>query len=71
MQNQIININYNNEAISVKRDASLEQLLKNIKSLTGKTCLIVTHRPAALAIADKVFALADGKLQHKNKNELA
>ena len=31
MQNQIININYNNEAISVKRDASLEQLLKNRK----------------------------------------
>ena len=59
------------EATSALDNATEEQLLKNIKSLTGKTCLIVTHRPAALAIADKVFALADGKLQHKNKNELA
>lgn len=58
------------EATSALDNATEEQLLKNIKALTGKTCLIVTHRPAALAIADKIFALTDGKLEQKNKNEL-
>ena len=58
------------EATSALDNATEEQLLKNIKSLTGKTCLIVTHRPAALAIADKVFAFTDGKLQQKNNSEL-
>lgn len=31
MQNQIINIIYNNEAISISRDASLQQLMRNRK----------------------------------------
>ena len=58
------------EATSALDSATEEQFLQNIKALRGKTCLIVTHRPAALAIADKVFAFSDGKLQSKNKNEL-
>lgn len=33
MQNQIIDITYNNEAISVRRDASLQQLMKNKRLL--------------------------------------
>ena len=48
----------------------VKESLQNLKALSGKTCLIVTHRPAALAIADKTLALMDGKLQIKNKNEL-
>ena len=36
-------------------DAETEaQLLKNLKALKDKTIIIVTHRPAALEIADKV-----------------
>ena len=36
-------------------DAETEaQLLRNLKQLTDKTIIIVTHRPAALEIADKV-----------------
>ena len=58
------------EATSALDATTEEQLLQNLKALMGKTCLIVTHRPAALAIADKVLALTDGKLQIKNKNEL-
>ena len=58
------------EATSALDAATEEQLLQNLKALSGKTCLIVTHRPAALAIADKTLALMDGKLQIKNKNEL-
>lgn len=33
MQNQIIDIKYNNEVISVRRDASLQQMLKNKRLL--------------------------------------
>lgn len=33
MQNQIIDITYNNEVISVRRDASLQQMLKNKRLL--------------------------------------
>ena len=58
------------EATSALDAATEEQLLQNLKALSGKTCLIVTHRPAALAIADKTLALMDGKLQTQNKNEL-
>ena len=58
------------EATSALDAPTEEQLLQNLKALTGKTCLIVTHRPAALAIADKTFALTDGTLKMQNKNEL-
>ncbi len=50
------------EATSALDSQTETQLLQNVKSLTGKTCLIVTHRPAALAIADKVFELSEGKI---------
>ena len=35
------------------------RLLENIRSLTDKTVLIVTHRPAALSICDKVLHFTD------------
>ena len=57
------------EATSALDAATEEEFLQNVKALTGKTCLIVTHRPAALAIADKTLSFLDGKLQ--NKNELS
>ena len=40
-----------------------ERLLQNIKNLKNKTCLIVTHRPAALAIADRVIVVEDKKIK--------
>ena len=36
-----------------------EQLLKNLRSLTDKTVIIVTHRPAALAICDRVLRFTE------------
>ena len=30
-----------------------EQILKNLRALPGKTVLVVTHRPAALALCDR------------------
>ncbi len=41
------------------------RLLENIRALQNKTCLIVTHRPAALAIADRILVVENGKIQEK------
>lgn len=42
------------------------RLLENIRALKDKTCLIVTHRPAALAIADRVLVVENGKIIENN-----
>ena len=50
------------EATSALDNETEQKLLANIKNLKNKTCLIVTHRPAALAIADKVWLVENGKI---------
>ena len=45
------------EATSALDGETEEKLLENIRELKDKTCLIVTHRPAALAIADHVLSV--------------
>ena len=44
------------ESTSALDDVTEKQLLENIRSLTDKTMIIVTHRKAALAICDKTVA---------------
>jgi ATP-binding cassette subfamily B protein len=45
-------------------DAETEKaLLQNIKKLENKTCLIVTHRPAALDIADNILSVENKKIR--------
>ncbi len=51
------------EATSALDTDTEKQLLENIKQLSGKTCLIVTHRPAALQIANRVFYVESGKIK--------
>ena len=43
-----------------------ERLLKNIKNLKNKTCFIVTHRPAALSISDRIVVVEDKKIKELN-----
>lgn len=44
-------------------DAQTEkQVLENIKCLRNRTCLIVTHKAAALAVCDVVLRFVDGKI---------
>ena len=41
-------------------DADTERrLLRNLQSMTDKTVVIVTHRPAALSICDRVIEFAE------------
>lgn len=51
------------EATSALDGETEKRLLENIRNTAGKTCLIVTHRPAALAIADKVLRVGGGKIE--------
>ncbi len=57
------------EATSALDTQTELSLLENIRALRNKTCLIVTHRPAALSIADKILSVENGKIYVK-ENEL-
>ena len=59
------------EATSALDGETERRLLENIKALENKTCLIVTHRPAALDIADAVLRVESGKITRtERKTEL-
>lgn len=45
------------EATSALDEATEARLLSNLRQMTDKTVLIVTHRPAALSIVDRTVAL--------------
>ncbi len=50
------------EATSALDENTEAQMLKNISAMRDKTCIIVTHRPAALAICDFTFHIAEGHM---------
>ena len=49
------------EATSALDEATEAQLLQNLRALPDQTCLIVTHRPAALAICNKTVTMEGRK----------
>jgi len=56
------------EATSALDAATEEALLTNLRRASrGRTIVIVTHRLGALAIADRVLCLADGKIVQEGK----
>lgn len=55
------------EATSALDGETERKLLENVRALKDKTCLIVTHRPAALAIADKILVVDHGKIYYKQE----
>lgn len=50
------------EATSALDSETERRLLENIKGLQNKTCIIVTHRPAALEIADRILLIENEKI---------
>ena len=47
-------------------DAETEKtVLERLRALPGKTCIAVTHRPAALALADRQLEIANGRIECK------
>ena len=55
------------EATSALDEATEKRLLENLKTMTDKTVLIVTHRPADLEICGKVIAVSDSGIEVKNE----
>ena len=49
------------EATSALDGPTEAQLLKNLRAMTDRTVLIITHREAALAICDKQIHFEKGK----------
>ena len=49
------------EATSSLDEATEAQVLKNLRALPERTCLCISHRPAALEICDRVIRLEDGR----------
>lgn len=50
------------EATSALDEATEERVLKRLRALSNRTCLCITHRPAALEICDRVIRVVDGKI---------
>ena len=53
------------EATSALDSETESALLQNLKAMKNKTCLIVTHRPAALELADRILTLDNGQIKEK------
>ena len=50
------------EATSALDEATEERVLKRLRALPNRTCLCITHRPAALDICDRTIRVVDGKI---------
>ena len=48
------------EATSSLDEPTEERVLRNLRALSGRTCLCISHRPAALSVCDRVIRIADG-----------
>lgn len=51
------------ESTSALDEQTERRLLENLRSMTEKTVLIVTHRPAALQICDKFFGMTENGIE--------
>lgn len=50
------------EATSALDEATEERLLKNLRGLENRTCIIITHKPAALNVCNKEVRIEDRKI---------
>lgn len=51
------------EATSALDEATEREVLENIMSLPGKTCVCISHRSAAKEVCDKIIYVKDGKIE--------
>lgn len=55
------------EATSALDEMTEKRVLENIKKLKERTCIIITHKQAALDVCDKEFIIKDRCLYQKIK----
>jgi len=51
------------ECTSALDEATEEKVLQRLRALPGRTCIAVTHRPAALALCDWRLEVGDGRIR--------
>ncbi len=56
------------EATSALDSQTEQAVLERLRQLPGKTCIAVTHRPAAIALSDWTMEMRDGKCVIQRKN---
>lgn len=57
------------ESTSALDEDTEQQVLENLRSMTDKTVLIITHRPAALAVCDRQLIMSKDGLSEKGVNK--
>jgi ABC-type protease/lipase transport system fused ATPase/permease subunit len=67
-QPRLIVLDEPNASLDAEGDAALLQAIGRARD-AGSTIVMITHRPSALAGADKLAVLADGQLQHFGPRE--
>jgi ATP-binding cassette subfamily C exporter for protease/lipase len=55
-----------NANLDAEGDAALATLVRALKA-AGKTVLLVTHRPAILAVADRLLVMRDGRIEREGR----
>lgn len=56
------------EVTSSLDEPTEERVLRNLRRLPGKTCVCISHRPAALAVCDRVIRVESGRfIQEQQK----
>ena len=50
------------EATSALDETTEEKIIRNLKGLESKTCLVISHRQAAIDACDKIFTVSLGKI---------
>lgn len=56
------------EATSALDEATEERLLQNIRRMTDRTCLIISHKKAAFSICNKEIRIESGRLQMTDRS---
>ncbi len=51
------------EATSAHDEGTEERLVKNLRKLDNRTCIIITHKPAALNVCNKEIRIEDRKIR--------
>ena len=58
------------EATSALDDATEKQVLQNVHEMEDKTVIIITHRPAALSICDKILHFGENGVTEEQASEI-
>lgn len=55
------------ESTSALDEQTEQRLLRNLKQMTDKTVVIITHRQAALAICDRILEIRPDRITEKSR----